>query len=360
MLHTQISSMSLNKGVIQARLDKFDAIFIEHPRLVALREEIDSLMIQTKSRIAKNERRRAAVGNRPIKLDELWLTPVLGPSGSGKSFSLSSVVDSIYEDPNLPPDEIPVLVVTLRSSSRSPRHVQAQILEAFEAPQAETVLRGRDYSEAMVNDDIRAIARHRKTSVVVLDEVHNLLANGLGLAPKMAKALKSLVNDGIFSIVLSGTQEAMPLLTCDAELQSRQKELVDFGAFRLNSDDLQYFLNFVAFLEAEMVKEKVIDAPIGLTNDIEACATVYDMAEGVIGIVSRIVRLALERALRGGKTMITWEDIGHAYRAWQMASPTKGPDGKSGKNRDPFLKGPDHRTLDAMARSLGTNQEVAA
>ena len=53
MLHTQLSSTSVNKAAVQTRLDKFDAIFIEHPRLIALREEIDSLMIQTKSRIAK-------------------------------------------------------------------------------------------------------------------------------------------------------------------------------------------------------------------------------------------------------------------------------------------------------------------
>ena len=343
---------------IQARLDAFDAIFIEHPRLLALRDEIDLLMIQTKSRIAKNEKRCAAAGGRPIKLDELWLTPVLGPSGSGKSFSLARVVDAIYEDTSLPVDEIPVLVVTLRSSSRSPRHVQAQILEAFGAPQAETVLRGRDYSEAMVNDDIRAIARHRKTSVVVLDEVHNLLANGPGLAPKMAKAFKSLVNDGIFSIVLSGTQEAMPLLTCDPELQSRQKELLDFGAFRLNPDDIEYFLNFVAFLETQMVKQKVVDAPIGLTNDIEACATVYDMADGVIGIVSRIVRLALERALRHGNTTVAWEDIGHAHRAWQMAGAVRETGGKPQK-RDPFLRGPDARTVDAMVLSLNVDRRAA-
>jgi type II secretory pathway predicted ATPase ExeA len=363
LLHTieNTSASSLSAAAIQARLDKFDDIFITHPRLLALRGEMDTLMSQTQSRVAKNEKRRIAAGNRPIKPDELWLLPVIGPSGSGKSFSTSSIVDSLYADPDLPPDEIPVLAVTLRSSSRSPRHVQAQILEAFDSPEAAAVLRGRDYSEAYANDSIRKIARLKKTHLVILDEAHNLLANGISLAPKMAKAFKSLVNDGIFSLVLCGTEEVMPLLNCDGELQSRQKEVLDFGRFRLNAEDLSYFLNFVALLESEMMTKGVVDAPIGLTMNADACATVYDMSEGVIGIVARIMRLALERAMKAGSTTVTWEDVGNAYRSWQVIKKSlAGTDGKSVNKRDPFLKGPDKRTIDAVNRKLKTDNQAKA
>lgn len=345
----------LSSIVMQQRLNRFDEIFIRHPRLTTFMTEAATLIDETKSRIAKNEKRLLEAKGRPIKLNELWLMPVIGPSGSGKSFSIETLIDTTYQDPNLGPDDIPILVVTLRSASRSPRQVQMQILEAYGAPQAAAVLRARDYSESRVNDDIRNIAREKHTTLVILDEVHNVFGDGVHVANKMAKAFKSLVNDGIFSLMLCGTSKALPLLTCDEELQSRQTEWLNFGPSLLTHDDLSYFFSFVALFEGQMLERQVIDGPIGLTHDVDACATVYDMSDGVIGIVPRILRLALKRAMRRGVTTPGWKDIGEAYRDWSFVQKTYGTDGKSVKKRDPFLKGPDVRTVDAIRRKIATD-----
>lgn len=345
----------LNALASQSRLDAFDDIFIEHPRLLALMTEMGELMVQSQSRIAKNEKRREAAGGRPVPIDGLYATPLLGPSGSGKSASLAAFVSAVLTDPELPNDEIPVLHVTLRSSSRSPRQVQAQILEQYGAPEAQTILSARDYSEAWVNEGIRKIARYRKTSVVILDEVHNTLAGGAHIAPIMAKAFKSLLNDGIFSLILSGTDEAMPLFTCDNEIQSRQRELIDFGPFTLSTNDIEYFLNFVAFLESEMLAKGVVAAPIGLTANVDACATVYEMSEGVIGVVSRIVRLALNRALRSQKQTVDWHDIAQAFRAWQFAEKHEG----RGRGPDPFVNGPADKTKKSVSQLMASHKRAA-
>jgi hypothetical protein len=98
---------------------------------------------------------------------------------------------------------------------------------------------------------------------------------------------------------------------------------------------MKYFINFVTYLEREMIERKVIDAPIGLTASAEERGFIYDMADGVVGIVSRIVRLALERAFIEGKTELTWEHITHAFRAWKQTDSSN----PNAKRYDPFVDG---------------------
>jgi hypothetical protein len=136
----------------------------------------------------------------------------------------------------------------------------------------------------------------------------------------MAAALKSLVNDGLFSLVLLGTEEVTELFRRSSELSSRLKDAVHLGRLKIEfSDDRDYFFGFVAYLEESMVKNGVIDRRIGLIDDISARAAVYDMANGVVGIVPRILRIALELAFsdpEGGRGYLTWDDVRSGFRGW--------------------------------------------
>lgn len=340
--------MPLSPEEISARLEKFDSILIPHPRLARISEEIAHLSVETRARIAQNERRQERAGRRPIKLDELWILPVIGPSGSGKSFSIKTIVDQSYE--TCKEGEIPILPVTLRASTKSPRQLQHQILEAFNDPSASVLLRERDYSESTVNDAIRKIARKCNTTIIILDEAHNLLAQGGARTPNvMAKAFRSLVNDGIFSVVVAGTSEMAPLLKADAELLSRQREAVMFDRLGLDQEDCRYFLNFVARFENDLVREGIIDRPIGLTASADSCATVYDLADGVIGIVVRVLRLAFLRGVRKEMPSVDWADVAHAFRNWASAQEVEAK-----KRRfDPFETGPRRATETAMDNLVG-------
>jgi hypothetical protein len=284
--------MPFSQTEIARRLEAFDGIEIPHPRLIQLTGAISDLELDTIGRIARNDRRAEIASGRPIKLDELWVMPLIGPSGSGKSFSIRKIVETGYGAAGDDGFNIPILPVTLRSSTKSPRQLQHQILEAYGDPSAAIVLRERDFSEALANEAIRKIARVRGTTIIILDEAHNLLTGAGHKTPLiMAKAIKSLVNDGLFSVVLSGTDKMTPLLTCDPELRSREREPIHFRKLDLTKEDCRYFLDFVAHFEGKMKEFGVIDDYIGLTGGAESCATTYDMADGVIGIVVRLVRL---------------------------------------------------------------------
>jgi len=313
------------------RLDAFDAMLIEHPRMEETGSRLDALVAQTRSRILQHDRKLEAAKGRPIKSAELWVQPIVGPSGSGKSTSVSKYVDDVYASPQVADRAIPALIVTMRSSTRTPRQLQAQILEAYGDPSASAVLVERDYSEAMVNESIRKIARDRQTHLVILDEASNAL-QGIHNQLLMAKAIKSLVNDGLFSVVLAGTDKVNSLINCDPELLSRSKERIDFGRLRHNEEDLRYFMKFVGDLEREIIDLKVMNNPIGLAGDVNACGYAYDMSDGVIGIVVRVLRIALERAFLEGKTDLDWNTIGTAFRAWKDIE-------DDSKRYDPFLKG---------------------
>jgi hypothetical protein len=220
--------------------------------------------------------------------------------------------------------------------------MQAGILEAFDENAAELVRRStRDYSEAMVNDDIRRAARAKNTVVVVVDEAHNMLTEGA--SPKqMAKSLKGILNDAVFSLILLGTEDLHSLFKASRELLSRSREIVDLGKLKIgDKEDCEYFFGFANLLEERMLEAKVIDHPIGLAATPLRCAQLYDMADGVIGTVCRIVTVACDRAFQRDRGYITWDDIAEGYRGWLAATQQKG--------FDPFgKKGPHPATVAAL------------
>lgn len=335
------------------RMDAFEEILIPHPRMDDVKRRIYALIDDTRARIARNDARVQRMGGRSEVLDHLWVLPIIGPSGATKSKTIGKVVEQILTDKAIGQNDIPIQLATLRTSTKSPRYLQGQILEAYGDASAEQLLKGRDYSEARVNADIRSIARDRKTMVLVFDEAHNMIIDDATRRnTAMAKSMKSLVNDGIFSIVCVGTDQMKQLFAADKELAGRLKTPIDFGAFSINQQrDRDYFFNFVRLLEAAMVKKGVIDNKIGLLDTAKKRACVYDFAGGVIGSVSRIILTALDDAFDDGRGAIEWSDLTHAIHARNLAAEASG----QSTYYDPFKNGPRRNTLSILEQEETEN-----
>jgi hypothetical protein len=72
-------------------------------------------------------------------------------------------------------------------------------------------------------------------------------------------------------------------------------------------------------LEAEMYERKVVNRKLGLVDTVEGRAAVYDMADGTVGRVPRVLRISLERAFADQKNprkCLTWMDVAAGYRSW--------------------------------------------
>ncbi|SEI20923.1 ATP-binding protein [Tardiphaga sp. OK245] len=342
------------------RMRLFDEILIEHPRLGKIRDKMLWLLADTGGVVAANEARRKAARGRPFKNKELWVLPIVGPSGAMKSTSIGKVIDEINADERFPPEDIPVLFVTMRGV-KNVRAFLSVVLEHY-GDAAKEVMPGSGPVDAqVVARGVYNVARTKRTLLLVIDEAHEMLRYDGGKTGKsMAMLLKTMVNEGIFSVVLIGTDEMLGLFR-SKELKSRT--VADEDATLLPFDikkqgDRRYFFRFLQRIEDEMAKTGVVDEPLGWVASLEDRAKIYDMCNGVPGTACRVLRMALERTLRSGRTSIEWPDFESAFRAFNAT--------EERALFDPFANGPKKETIgrlkaeaEAKKKAGGNDKEPA-
>jgi hypothetical protein len=322
------------------RLRRFRKILIKHPRLGDIRKKIHSMLKEAKGVVEDNEGRRAAAKRRPIKMEELWVLPIIGPSGAMKSTSIRIVVDEINADDNLPDDDIPVLIVSMREVKNT-RAFLGVVLEHYGDAAKDIVPKSGPIDAQIVTRAIYHLARSRRTLLLIIDEAHELLRHDGGkTGMAMAMMLKSIVNEGAFSIVLVGTEELLQLFHISRELKNRclTDEEVTLAAFDIKKEkDRTYFFKFLKTIEDRMAQDDVVDRKLGWVDTLEDRAKIFDMCEGVLGVACRVLRIALERAFNAGRPYLEWDDIESAFRAFNRNQKKPG--------FDPFAEGPRKETL---------------
>lgn len=288
------------------RLAKFDEIFVEHPGSVAVAEGVHLLIEDTERAIAHSEMQKEEAGGREIYAEELWILPIVGPSGSTKSHSLRHYIGS------RPAGDRSIVVARLRSTTRTPKDLQIQILEAMGDEAAVSAAR-RSRDSADITRTMGKVAREHGTVVVALDDAQHMIANDGMRASNMATVLNGLVKHGLFSLVLLGTGQMTGIWRQSAELSSRMKRPVLLGPpngeTNLNHDE---FFSFVDMFERNMLDSRVLNRRLGVAEDAATREAMYRAAHGLVGNVPRILRLALERALSNPEaaySYLTLDDV---------------------------------------------------
>jgi hypothetical protein len=328
---------------VDRREKALNAITIKHPRLVDAESLIRNLIRWTDNLIKANDRIREEVKRRNIVepgYEYLGYLSVIGPTGATKSTTLRTAMTSINSD--APEGQSPVAYISISESIRTTKALYSEffrILKDYNNKdnlEATTkVPNARDIEEALIE-----AARARGTRVIILDELHNLLTHdGGSIGPAMAKALKSILNQSVVSLVFAGTNDVKRLIALDAELGGRVYDRIDLGKLDIRRDsDRKYFFTFIQKYEARLVKERVLDHRYGLTEDNRTRAKIYQAADGVIGVAVRILKIAVRRALNRGRAFLTEEDLADAVWAYYQ-----GVDGAD--ERNPFIDGPDEKVL---------------
>ena len=151
--------------------------------------------------------------------------------------------------------------------------------------------------ERLSRDLLRRIAPR----MLIVDEVHHLLAGSWREQRASLNLLKYLANDLRLSIVLVGTSDAMLALETDAQMRSR------FSPFEVarwrESEDLRRLLG--AF-------ERVL--PLRRASDLAQRSIVQFLlaaSEGLLGEVSRLLNEAAEMAIRDGSERVTLAHLEH-------------------------------------------------
>jgi len=335
-----------DNALLRAKLTK---MIVKNRRLDMIEELTLEMLADTQVLVMDDLAREksAEVCGQSITYTELWALPIIGKSGSTKTTSMEAIAEKLKR---ASPGKTPVLMVKCRPSTRTAKQLQIQILEAFQDPQAEYIRRQvSSYSHNAATVAIRNVARGAGTYIVVLDEAHNMLGRDKRAnAETMAAAIKSLVNDGVFSVIVMGTADAYLLFECYPELNNRKFDEISLEPANLNdAQDYEYFFKFVGRIDREMVRQGIIDEQIGLIDDVGSRAKVYDLSGGVVGVVSRVLMLALHISQRKGRRIINWDDIKQGFWAWKAKQ--KNEDGSPiEKIYDPFKSNTRRSTVEAI------------
>lgn len=318
------------------RLDLFDTIRVHHELIDETRARVRSLLLQTEKKRLRNP--GAPYWDTRSDTDaELWLLPILGPSGSTKSSTIRIVLDEIYAAQS-DRAAMPVRYLKLNSSIKTTRQLQVRILEMLSSEEAAELAKGRYYSEPKANGRLRDLAREQKTALIILDEAHSMLRETT--VERMATGLQSLLNHGVFSIVLLATDEIRPLFR-HSELRSRCEIPLELGPpAKANPTNCVRLFQFAEELCTEMHRLGVIDRPFRPTSTITECAALYDMTGGALGQVSRHFRRGLQHAFSRNLRTLNWSSIQFAFAHWLTL-----PDAHA---HDPFNKGPLPSTMAAV------------
>jgi hypothetical protein len=141
------------------------------------------------------------------------------------------------------------------------------------------------------------------------------------------------------------------LFEADLELNSRKIADINLDPVNLSDpSERNYFFKFVGQIDRQMERDGIVKERIGLIEDVESRAKVYDMSRGIVGTVVRILRIALRIAHNDKRRSIEWKDIEAAFYSWKTSHVDD--NGKPIKVYDPFADGPKARTL-AAVQNLG-------
>lgn len=133
--------------------------------------------------------------------------------------------------------------------------------------------------------------------ILIIDEIHNVIASSYLKQRKFLMTLKNLANKLKIIIICAGNSDAQTVMTADDQITTRFEELL----LPSWNDPTEFAILFKKFTQILPLREP--------TNykDKELLAHLFDMGEGLLGEYAKILRRAAEQAIKTKKEKITIE-----------------------------------------------------
>lgn len=236
----------------------------------------------------------------------------LGPSGSGKTTTMATFASSIAL--NRPPvrgrPAAPVVIVPIDNGCTN-RRLWASVLEAHgDSPGkgTEESFRARAYNTM----------RLAGTEMLVLDESQHLVRSHA--TRDVTDSIKRMLDDGVVTLGLVGTEQARPLLTSNIQLSNRMLAPADIRPLDHKSKaDFADFVAFVGSIDASVVSLGLLHEQTGMTED-NVIICLFAVSKGVVGVVVNLIRQALMHAVERGATRIEVYDLCRVTTEWAVAT----------------------------------------
>ena len=134
-----------------------------------------------------------------------------------------------------------------------------------------------------------------QTKVIILDEIHHIIAGNKRQQRQFLNAIKYLANELKIPIVGSGTQEAFNAIQTDAQLLNRFVPCI-LPRWKMNNEFLRLLLSFEQMIplknQSKLTEQTLANKILG-------------MSEGTIGEITNIITEAAVLAVENGQEKIT-------------------------------------------------------
>jgi hypothetical protein len=142
---------------------------------------------------------------------------------------------------------------------------------------------------------IRALARQLEVGMLVIDEIHSLLAGTFREQRIILNAIRFLANDLRIPLVCLGTNDAKQALMTDQQLADRF-EAAELPAWENDAAFQQLLLSFESIIPLRRPSE---------FRDPKVHHRILNLTEGVLVRICRLVETAATEAIRGGHEQIS-------------------------------------------------------
>lgn len=279
---------------IARKITAFKKVFVPYPAQIRVHSQFDLMR-----KITRESRGEPQYGLR-----------VLAPTGSGKTATAGSYLAYVEKVTPRTEDYIPVIKIDLERFT-TPKILMVLILQAFGDPFP------THGNEQTLKRRVIACFERFKTELLIVDEVQHLNYRS-GAKNDVTDALKSLLDTGIVSIAFLGTEDAQKMFDRNLQLNGRLRPPCDLKPLSADAaEDQKLFAGFVSYLDKALVDTGVLPHLSGL-NDPQILAALFEVSNGVIGRVVRVLHVALEASIRRGGTQIEEADLSWAVDAWAV------------------------------------------
>lgn len=230
---------------------------------------------------------------------------IVGDSNNGKTTLIHRFYD-LHGQPfvNSTADGVKPIILAESPPSANEKELYISLLERFFVPYRA--------SDSVVKLRYQTIHLFREFNVqmLVIDELHSLLTGTARQQRQVMNAIKMLCNELQIPIIGVGTLDAVRVLHTDPQHASRF-DVIELPVWRLNKSFQKLLYQFEMILPLK--KASKLHLP-------EVATTIFNISEGNLGNVHRLLINCAIQAIKSGKEQITLEIINS--NSWLQ--PTKG------------------------------------
>jgi hypothetical protein len=212
----------------------------------------------------------------------------------------------------------------------TPKRLWVDILTAF----------GDQFSTLGVEEVVKRRAQNYLkelgVELIVFDEVQQLLRKGSSaVAWDVSEALKRIIDERYAPVALVGAYEARPIFKANSQLTNRLLPEINMSPLNATSEEDRFlFCGYCGRLDERMVDLGCVSQSSDLMSPfILTC--LYQVSNGILGIVNTLLRVAIEVAYRRDRKYILVPDLALAVDRWAI------PNGTCDTN--PFSEGSDEK-----------------